>query len=108
MKSMFDTKKTKAEMLQIIADESKEAFNGTYEDGSRILNELQELSFRVGDGHKWCNYEMCVKSILMSAEATDADRDRALMLYAGYNQWLGREVACTNIQRALMGEENEE
>lgn len=105
MKSMFDTKKTKAEMLQIIADESKTAFNGNYEDGSKILNELQELSFRVGDGHKWCNYEMCVKSILMSAEATDADRDRALMLYAGYNQWLGREVACTNIQNALMKKE---
>ena len=108
MKSMFDTKKTKAEMLQIIADESKTAFNGNYEGGGKILNELQELSFKVGDGHKWCSYEMCVKSILMSAEATDADRDRALMLYAGYNQWLGREVACTNIQKALMGEGEEE
>lgn len=108
MRSMFDTKKTKAEMLQIVADESKTAFNGTYEDGSRILNELQELSFKVGDGHKWCNYEKCITSILMSAEASDSDRERALMLYAGYNQWLGREVACTNIQRALMGEENEE
>lgn len=105
MRSMFDTKKTKAEMLQIVADESKTALNGTYKDGRRILNELQELSFKVGDGHKWCNYEMCVKSILMSAEATDADRDRALMLYAGYNQWLGREVACVNIQDALMRKE---
>lgn len=105
---MFKTKKTKAEMIQIILDESKEAFNGTYEDGSKILNELQELSFRVGDGHKWCSYEMCVKSILMSAEASDSDRERALMLYAGYNQWLGREVACVNIQDALMGKEKSE
>ena len=107
MRSMFDTKKTKAEMLQIVADESKTAFNGTYEDGSRILNELQELSFKVGDGHMWCSYEACLESIMMSAEATDADRTKAMMLYAEYNQWLGREVACTNIQRALMGEENE-
>ena len=104
---MFKTKKTKAEMLQIIADESKEAFNATYEDGSKLLDELQELSFRVGDGHKWCSYEKCVTSILMSAEATDADRERALMLYAGYNQCLGREVACINIQEALMGKEKE-
>lgn len=97
--------RTADEMRTAILNESKEVFDALTYD--KTLSELQELNFRCGDGHRWCCYEMCVKGIIMSAEATDSDRDRALHLYAEYQFMEGRNAACTNIQIALQQEESE-
>lgn len=98
--------RTADEMRTAILNESKDVFNALVYD--KTLSELQELNFRCGDGHRWCSYEMCVKGIMMSADATDSDRDRALHLYGEYQFVEGRNTACTNIQVALQQEESED
>ena len=98
--------KTADELRQAILNESKAAFDDDVHDTT--LSELQEINFRCGDGHRWCSYEKCVKEIIMSADATDSDRDRALQLYAEYNFMKGRNNACANIQICLQSVREEE
>ena len=57
---------TKAKLKEAYQTVLRKAWDEHFHDDT--LNNLQELCFRYGDGHKWCNYEMCLTAIIQGGD----------------------------------------